>query len=219
MRYLPGLPACAALLFLAASSAAPAAELTLRDEKLAMTQEGREQLKYLVSCALGPEDTVTARANDRQYVFHGSMGLAPGWAVRPLSDREQRLVSACIFARTNYFGVPVQISMRSDAPDAPESLRADSSERRDYPFFEGGFFGNLFLESPEAYVCTGDDVPGRVPHLRASLRVCSLPLQGNGGAQVSRCRFVMAGDCAARMFIRNGVDYSSEVLKVYLPRR
>jgi hypothetical protein len=218
MRYRPGLSACCALLFVAGVSCA--AEFNLRDEKLVKTPEGREQLKYLVGCALAPEDSVTAQAGNLHYVFHGSMGLAPGWATRPLNDREQRMVSACIFARTNYFGVPVQISMRSDAADAPESLRSDSSEQRDYPFFEGGFFGNLFLEKPEAYVCTGDDSPARMAHLRALLRVCSLPLQQqHASLPVSQCHFVIAGACSMRAFHRNGVDYSSEVLKVYLPGR
>lgn len=208
-----------ALLFLLAPSAAlPAAELMLRDEKLAQTAEGRQQLKYLVNCALPADATVIAVADNQRFSFPGSMGLAPDWATRPLTAAQQRRVSACMLARTNRFGVPVQLSIRSDATDAPESLHTDADERRKFPFFEAGFFGNLFLPQPEGYVCTGDTPPQRTPHLRSLLRVCSLPLSGADAASgISRCGFVMVGACKERSFVQNGTDYSSDVLNVYLP--
>jgi hypothetical protein len=208
-----------ALLFLLATSAAlPAAELMLRDEKLAQTAEGREQLKYLVNCALPADATVVAVADNQRFSFPGGMGLAPGWATKPLTAAEQRRVSACMLARTNRFGVPVQLSIRSDAADAPTSLHADADERREFSFFEAGFFGNLFLEQPEGYVCTGDTPSQRMPHLRSLLRVCSLPMTGTETASgISRCGFVMVGACKGRPFVQNGTDYSSDVLNVYLP--
>lgn len=208
-----------ALLFLLAISAAgDAAELMLRDEKLAQTAEGRQQLKYLVNCALPADDTLIAVADNQRFSFPGGMGLAPEWATRPLTAAQQRRVSACMLARTNRFGVPVQISIRSDAADAPESLRTDADERRAFPFFEAGFFGNLFLEKPEGYVCTGETPPQRTPHLRSLLRVCSLPMTGEHAASgISRCGFVMVGACKEHAFVQNGTDYSSDVLNVYLP--
>lgn len=208
-----------ALLFLLAASAAlPAAELMLRDAKMAQTAEGREQLKYLVSCALPQDTTVIAVADNKRFSFPGSMGLAPGWATQSLTAAEQRQVSACMLARTNRFGVPVQLSLRSDAADAPESLHADADEQRGFPFFEAGFFGNLFLEHPEGYVCTGDTTPQGTPHLRSLLRVCSLPMSGtDASSRVSRCEFIIVGSCKERPFVQNGTDYSSEVLNVYLP--
>jgi len=209
----------AVLLFaLAASQAVPAEELTLRDDKIAQTPQGREQLKYLVNCALPADVTVIASAGEQRYALPGAMGLAPAWATRPLTPSEQRRVSACMLARTNLFGVPVQISMRSDAADATKSLEADAGERRDYPFFEAGFFGNLFQEQPEGYVCTGDAPSSRMRHLRSLLRVCSLPITNAPGASyVSRCGFVMVGACRDHAFVQNGVDYSADVLNVYLP--
>ncbi|RZI43553.1 hypothetical protein EGT07_07175 [Herbaspirillum sp. HC18] len=218
MSYRSGLPAFCALFFLAGIAATtPAAELTLRDEKIAQIAEGRTQLKYLVNCALAPDDTVIADVDGRRYTFHGGMELAPAWATQPLSTQEQRLVSACILARTNYFGVPVQLSIRSDAGDVPASLSTDIDERRDYPFFEGGFFGNIFLEQPEAYVCTDDNGADRVPHLRSLLRVCSLPMTSQ--QSISRCGFTIAGDCGSEAYLQNGADYSTQVLKAFLPGR
>lgn len=206
------------LFLLLTSTALPAAEVMLRDAKMAQTAEGREQLKYLVSCALPRDTTVIAVADNQRFSFPGSMGLAPSWATRPLTAAEQRRVSACMLARTNRFGVPVQLSLRSDAADAPESLHADADERHGFPFFEAGFFGNLFLENPEAYVCTGDTPPQRMPHLRSLLRVCSLPMSGTEASSgISRCGFIIVGSCKDRPFVQNRTDYSSEVLNVYLP--
>ncbi len=208
-----------ALLFLLATAGAGhAIEFTLRDEKLAQTAEGRQQLKYLVNCALPADASVIAVVDDQRFSFPGGMGLAPEWATQPLTAAQQRRVSACMLARTNRFGVPVQLSIRSEATDAPESLRTDADERRAFPFFEAGFFGNLFLEQPEGYVCTGETQPQRTPHLRSLLRVCSLPMSGAHAASgISRCGFVMVGACKERPFMQNGADYSSDVLNVYLP--
>jgi hypothetical protein len=202
-------------LALAASSASSATELTLRDEQFAQTPRGREQLKYLVNCALPADVTVVATADNQRYTFPGGMGLAPGWSTQPLTTAEQRRVSACMLARTNFFGVPVQISVRNDAANASASLQTDDAERRDYPFFEAGFFGNLFEEKPSGFVCTGDTPPSRARHLRTLLRVCSLP--GQVAQDISRCGFVMVGSCSEHAFVQNGVDYSADVLKVYLP--
>ena len=208
-----------ALVFLlAASTALPAAELMLRDEKLAQTPEGRQQLKYLVSCALPEGTTVIAIAGNERLSFPGAMGLAPGWTTQPMTAAERRRVSACMLARTNYFGVPVELSIRSDAADAPPSLRADDDEQRTHTFFEAGFFGDLFKDQPEGYVCIGDTSQRRLPHLRSLLRVCSLPATGAGDpSHVSRCGFLIAGSCAAHPFLQNGTDYQPDVLMVYLP--
>src|SRR4051812_30803658 len=89
---------CALVFLLAASTALPAAELMLRDEKLAQTPEGRQQLKYLVSCAVPEGTTVIAIAGNERFAFPGSMGLAPGWTTQPLTDGERRRVSACMLA-------------------------------------------------------------------------------------------------------------------------
>src|SRR4051795_3658836 len=40
---------------------------------------GREFLKYVVSCALDEDDSVSFRVDGTKYVFPGSLGLAPDW--------------------------------------------------------------------------------------------------------------------------------------------
>jgi hypothetical protein len=63
----------------------------------------------------------------------------------------QRWVSACVLARTNAYGVKVDISMR--APDtAPQKIRdrlaVTADELADYPLREGAYYGNLFQTTP-----------------------------------------------------------------------
>jgi len=198
-----------------------ATELTLRDEQLVQTPEGRQLLKYIVNCALPADVTLAFKVKDERYVLPGALGLAPGWSTRALTGQEERRVSACVLARTNFFGIPVQLSMRSDAPDMQHALKADGSEQHAFPFFEAAFFGNIFKPRQEMYVCMGDvpggEYPARQKHLGSLLRVCSLAANGSVAGNLSRCGFVMAGSCNAPIFRQNDIDYSADAIRVYLP--
>jgi hypothetical protein len=214
--------ASAVLLALVAWTAAPAAEHVLRDDALAQTPRGRQDLKYLVGCALPQGTAVVATVDGMAHRFEGSMGLAPDWLTRPLTEPQQRLVSACILARSNFHGKTVLIAISSDAVGATPSLKRTPEEEREFPFLEAGFFGNLFKAQPEAYVCTAGTSPARERHLQALFRVCSLPpddvppdkaVRG----MVSRCGFVLAGECRMRPFVQGGTDHTAEVLTVHLP--
>jgi hypothetical protein len=208
---------CAALAACAAGLS-HGAELQLNDDRMAATADGRATLKYLVGCALPAGTTVVADVAGARYSFPGSMGLAPDWSARALTPAEQRLLSACMLARTNRFGVPVMLSMRSDAPSRPASLEADADERRAFPAHEGAFFGNLFAPDQPVYACTASTAPAWIAHLRSQLRVCTLSAQEEGvPAGYSRCRFRIVGACAGKPFVQGGIDYSAEVVHVYLP--
>ena len=201
-----------------AGSPAAAEQLTLRDRTLVQTAMGRQLLQYLVNCALPPETTLAFEVDSTAYVLPGGLGLAPAWAERPLTEQEERRVSGCILARTNFFGVPVQLSMRSEAADAREVLKAGEQERQAFPFFEAAFFGNIFQPERETYVCTGDNSPRRQVHLQSLLRVCSLPASDAAGAtSQSRCSFVITGACKDESFQRQGIDYTADAIRVYLP--
>lgn len=206
-----------AVLFCCGVLAGCAQEFMLRDQSLARTSQGRQELKYLVGCALPERVSVKASVDGQHFVFDGSMGLAPTWATAPLTLPDQQLVSACMLARTNFFGKKVEISMSSDSHNAPEFLKRTNDERRTFPFFEAGFFGNLFIEEPEEYVCIGDNTFDRLEVLESLWRVCSLPAQDSQGlADESRCHFKITGLCSAQNFTQNGKDYSSHILNVYL---
>ncbi|WP_437873489.1 hypothetical protein [Sorangium sp. So ce363] len=86
-------------------------------------------------------------------VWHGRAGLCPDWHTGAPSAACQELVSACLFARNNAFGVTVDISMEwgdltpaepSDAAAlSPEALSAALADVERFPVREGAFFGNL----------------------------------------------------------------------------
>lgn len=189
-------------------------EMPLRENAFVRTAAGRERLKYLVSCALPKQMVVVAASGKRQWRFRGDLAIAPHWNRRALTEAEERRVSACMFARTNFYGVPVKISLRNEMVDQSAQLAAHDDERRRYPFFEAGFFGNLFGPNIEAYVCNETLSPARRTHLLRMRRVCSLPGKRDG---LSLCGFAMVGACEAPHLMQNGVDYSADVIKVYLP--
>jgi len=197
------------------ASVAIAKELPLRNDALAQTEQGRQMLKYLIKCALPETDSVFVTVDGTKYTFGGSVGWVPSWAERAMTDVEKRQMSACMAAHTNFFGKPVQISLRSDDPTAPPGLQTSAAERTAFPFFEAGFFGNYFVANPVSYVCLGDLSAGREQHLESLLRVCSLEHPTVAG--FSRCNFKIVGLCKDNPFVQEGVDYSKEVLRVYLP--
>lgn len=198
----------------------PGAIRTLRDTPLLRSADGRKQLQYLVSCALSPQQAVRYNVDGQSIVLRGSMALAPAWFDTALDSLAQRRVSACILARTNYFGQRVEISMRAHWPDAPPALRTDAQEERDFPRMEGQFFGNLFSAAPSAYVCTPPLPDANAEREQARWaashkRICA---QSDGqDAQRSACHFVRLGNCTASQLLQDGVDYSDSAISVYLP--
>ena len=124
-----------------------------------------------------------------------------------------RLVSACILARTNRFGVPVEISLRADPAitDPPPALRADAAERAAFPLHEGGFFGDLFAPGAPARVCQGRAAIETPDKLRAARRVCALPSGATtpDGRPLSACGFIITGPCTA-------AGRSPDAIHVYL---
>ena len=183
---------------------------------LLSSSPSRTLLSYVVSCALPKGKELYADFNEERFVFKGSIGLAPNWLDRPLTLREQRWVTACLLARTNYFGKSIKISIRTREPSI-RALRVSESERREYPLHEGGFFGNLFTDKPVAYVCTGN-VLGMSENTVLRDRICaqnSLIITPSGQT-VSKCGFLITGQCGeSSSQTINGQRYE-EVVHVYL---
>ena len=106
----------------------------------------REFFKYMVSCALEPgqyvkyEDTL---AGGTGYVFEGDLGLCPRWNEDAPSQECLEVVSACLLARNNAFGVEVQLSMRGHTADGYR-LELEPGEKESFPWREGAFYGNIF---------------------------------------------------------------------------
>src|SRR5262249_51563966 len=144
----------------------------LVDPTLAATAAKREQLKYLVRCALPADVAVYADIEGERFTFPGSLGLAPGWLTEAMTPSEERWVSACLLAHVNYFGKHVQISIRATGIAVPE-LVASADEQQTFSIFEGGFFGNLFAPAPAAYTCQGTRTPAQARDPILQDRVCT----------------------------------------------
>lgn len=159
---------------------------------LLSTTEGRDILKYVVSCAIPKGVTLIGEHQSVTYEFDGDIGLAPAWIERGLRESEQRWVSACLISRVNRFGVPVSISIRGSHP----ALKVSVSEARDYKVQEGAFFGNVFRAVDEPIIwnaCRGEgQAAGDSGTL--DLRDCAEPDPANPGQTL--CGFKYAGDCA-----------------------
>jgi len=185
--------------------------LTLNDESLASSKLQRQELKYLISCALPKHYIIKAKYKNSIYFFKGSAGLAPNWINNKLNINQQRIVSACMLARTNYYGKQVKISLahNSYTKNIPKFLYRTKQEKIDYPIFEGAFFGNILTNHSKAYVCTGN---ANEKYLRSKFRICSLEIKNN----YSYCNFKIVGKCTRENFIQDNIDYIHQALNVYL---
>jgi hypothetical protein len=160
---------------------------------LLATDEGREVLKYVVSCAIPTGTTLTGSHAGITYNFIGEIGLAPAWLGRGLRETEQRWVSACLLSRVNRFGVPVSISIRGPH----QALTVTEEEALVYSVEEGAFYGNVFqgVEGPMVWnACRGrDQAVSETGTLE--LRDCTEPDPENPG--LTLCGFNYTGDCGA----------------------
>ncbi len=191
--------------------------IALADPDLASTAAKREQLTYLVRCALPADVTVYADIEGERFTFPGSIGLAPRWLTEPMTPREERWVSACLLAHVNYFGKHVRISIRATGAGVPE-LDASADEQQTYTIFEGGFFGNLFAPTPVAYTCLGARTPTQAADPILQDRVCTQEtgVTTAAGLPVTRCQFLVTGRCEEPTSVTvHGTAYA-EVVFVYL---
>jgi hypothetical protein len=160
--------------------------------ELIATDEGRELLSYVVSCAIPHGVMLLAEHGGETYEFPGQIGLAPKWLRRSLHESEQRWVSACLIARVNRFGIPVSISIRGPH----DALKVSAAEANDYSVEEAAFYGNVFTPLHEPLIwnaCRGrDEAADESGDL--DLRDCSEPDPENPG--LTLCGFTYAGDCA-----------------------
>ena len=158
---------------------------SLADSDLVETVEGREVLSYIISCALPAGQSITL---DGTYKFDGSLGLAPAWATRAPTRSERRWVSACVLARTNLYGVRVEISMRGSHP----ALSGTLAERLDYLLVEGAFYGDLFDETgPKLYACSTEVRDLDLALSTQELRACATSSNGH----TTHCGFTYTGKC------------------------
>jgi hypothetical protein len=193
-------------------------ELSADGSKYAQNEQGRHFLSYLINCALLPTQGAYAVVEGQRHDFPGGLGFAPHWLDRPLTEREQRWVSAGILALTNFFGKHVMISMRNPQSGIA-SLSVSPEEAEEFTLYEGDFFGNVFTDPSVACVARAPRPPGEAADPVFAVRVGTdvdpdiPPLQG---LPFTRCGFILTGQTGepgAHSF--NGVQYD-EYISVYL---
>jgi hypothetical protein len=148
---------------------------TARDAILNPGPDGalsREHLRYTVECALDSSQSFSFRWIDVSGIAHddiytGVLGLATSWAWTPLDVYGQRWVSACLAARTNYYGIRVMLSARGPTKAINKQ---NSPELLTFTKEEGAFWGNIYGSSPALYAC---HVPDNDAHSREALRECA----------------------------------------------
>jgi hypothetical protein len=177
--------------------------------------DSREVYSYVVGCALPAGQSLVAKdASGVSYTFAGAIGLAPNWATTTPTVSERRWVSACLLARTNLFGIQVQISMRHDTNLA---LATTAAERTQFSNIEGAFYGDLFTETQNWYACGGR---AWTSYATNTLRMCALSPNGI----TTDCGFTYTGLCTAACTdtttpfsqCRAGATRYNEVITIHL---
>ncbi len=154
----------------------------------------REAVRYMASCALASDDSVSFSWTDADGIVHdetypGLMGLAPEWSTRALTEQESRWVSACLASRVNWYQVSVQLSSRGSL----QALKhASGEELATYTRREGAFWGNLFSTTPVIHACFA---ASGVAYSRAQQRDCAAGHVDADG-QVTECGIIdIVGAC------------------------
>jgi hypothetical protein len=155
----------------------------------------RTLVKYTVSCALRESQSFRFSWTDlsgatHNEVYPGHLGLAHRWDRRKLDEEGKQMVSACLAAHTNRYGVSVRVSMRSW--QNPLRCEVGSDELDEYPHVEGAFWGNLFSETPYLRACydaTNVDVS------RSAKRDCAAGHPGADGDLESCGMIEIVGSC------------------------
>jgi hypothetical protein len=174
-------------------------------------------MKYMVRCAVaaGQSRNYQNSSTATSHSWQGGLGLAPGWASgQPLTETEQQLVSACLAAHTNKFGMNVGLSILG--PNGQQGhISYSSTELQTFPRREACFFGNIF---------TGEGVFAAVDRDylnddQSTTRACGLTTRD--GSSASGCSpLVHVASCETYCTLdASGLFYSQCVYngRTYLP--
>ncbi|WNG19754.1 hypothetical protein F0U63_37605 [Cystobacter fuscus] len=149
-------------------------------------------MRYVVGCAVqsGQGRTWTNPLTKVSYTWNGVLGLTPDWASGlPATEREQQLLTACLAAHVNKYGLQVLVSVQGLNAKGI-ALPRETNELTTFSVLEGAFFGNL-AAGGSAYVCRGSNLDGT----QSSLRACGLASQ-DYGVSVECPPLVHVGPCA-----------------------
>ena len=178
-------------------------------------------MHYVVGCGVSDGSSLawTNPTTGVQYVWNGVFGLTPGWASgQPASAQEQQLITACLAAHTNKYGLQVPISVQGrDALGTP--IPVSSLEFSMFAQREGCFFGNIFNGEG---VYAGSD--GQLSSASSSVRACGLVAPGAGDTcspihHVGTCADFCTPDLSGNYYVSctyNGKSYPAITTRIRL---
>jgi hypothetical protein len=140
-------------------------------------------MKYLVRCAVPEGETRSYQdaATGTLYTWQGSLGLAPGWSSgKKMNEPEQQLVSACMAAHANKYGLHVPLSVLGRTARG-QTIPYSTEELQTFARREACFFGNLFKNEGLFAGTDGEYLNND----ESSPRACGLSTQQ--GEQDSQC--------------------------------
>lgn len=134
-------------------------------------------MRYVARCAIPANEFRLYQDPQTQHVYtwRGGLGLAPGWSQgQPATVAEQQVVSACLAAHVNKYGVSVPISVLGQTATG-QYIPFTLEELARYSRREACFFGNLFNGEG---IFFGSDGP-RLHPSESSSRTCALSGEAN----------------------------------------
>ncbi len=164
-------------------------------------------MRYVVRCAVPEGESRTyTDSQGRSHTWQGSMGLAPNWSDgASASLAEQQVVSACLAAHANKYGMRVAVSLLGRNAQGV-TIPFSSGELATFANREACFFGNLFSSSGAVYV--GADWEQMDPR-KSSTRACGLSARSGGGSEAC-APLVHVGSCSSYCTLdASGTYYAS----------
>ena len=135
-------------------------------------------MRYLYKCAApaGTSLSWTNPATGADYTWPGVLGLAPGWIGGAAATvDEQQVITACLGALTNKFGMSVTIAVEGRNAQGT-ALAIEPDELTSFSVQEACFFGNLF--SDEGVFVGADHAAPEAS--TSSIRACGLRTEAVG---------------------------------------
>ena len=132
--------------------------------------KAEEVMRYIVRCALSEGQSLSYTHVGTTHTWEGTLGLAPGWSSGAEATlAEQQLVSSCLAAHVNKYGVHLNISVLGrDALGTAIPTTAEEMETYAQP--EAVFFGNLFNDEG---LFAANDAP-YLAYDESTVRACGL---------------------------------------------
>lgn len=157
----------------------------------------REIMRYIVACAFKSTQSFDFTWKDKNNVPHaehyvGQLGLAPQWRTGKINLNGQRMVTACLAAKTNYYGKHVTLSVRSG--ESPLRLHHHDDELDEFSKVEGAFWGNLWAPKPYINACYNSK---NVDNSRDHARDCAVGHELSDGT-IEECGIInIVGSCSS----------------------